>query len=225
MPTSQGLQLKAPQGNNQPTNEIGSQILRQIVIPELTKEVNEGKNFAQLRQVYNSLILATWYKKKIKDSILEQVYANKNKVAGILSSPNALVGDPQYIYQQYLKAFKKGVFNYIKEDIDPTTQETVPRKYFSGGFGFNRIDRAMTTVTQMPSLPTQPSDMSMVTVDLKGAQGAIKETSGDSAMKVKSPFKNVEQMYAMAGDAYDIFNHLFSKNNLALRHTKEETIG
>lgn len=59
-----------------------SQIIRNIVTPEITKEVNEGKNFAQLRQVYNSLILATWYKKKIKDSILNQVYADKNKIKG-----------------------------------------------------------------------------------------------------------------------------------------------
>ena len=58
---------------------IRGQIVREIVIPELTKEVNEDKNFAQLRQVYNSLILATWYKKKIKDSILAQVYAEKRK--------------------------------------------------------------------------------------------------------------------------------------------------
>ena len=34
---------------------LGSQIVREIVIPELTKEVNEDKNFTQLRQVYNSL--------------------------------------------------------------------------------------------------------------------------------------------------------------------------
>ncbi len=91
-----------------------SQIIREIVIPELTKEINEGKNFAQLRQIYNSLILATWYKKKIKDSILNQVYSNKNKIKGTeysssvianaslsfpkavtlhVSSPNVLVGD------------------------------------------------------------------------------------------------------------------------------------
>ena len=64
-------------------NALGSQIVREIVIPELTKEVNEDKNFAQLRQVYNSLILATWYKKKIKDSILAQVYEDRKKVAGV----------------------------------------------------------------------------------------------------------------------------------------------
>ena len=44
----------------QDVSTIGSQIIRDIVIPQLTKEVNEGKNFAQLRQVFSSLILATW---------------------------------------------------------------------------------------------------------------------------------------------------------------------
>jgi len=127
-------------------NALGSQIVREIVIPELTKEVNEGKNFAQLRQVYNSLILATWYKKKIKDSILAQVYADKNKVAGVGydksvilsatkdlnkinslrdSSPSAQNEETELIYQRYLQAFKKGAYNYIKEEIDPRTQETI----------------------------------------------------------------------------------------------------
>ena len=38
----------------------------------------------------------------------------------------------QQIYEQYLKAYKKGVFNYIKEDVN-AAGETIPRKYFSGG--------------------------------------------------------------------------------------------
>ena len=128
-------------GQDPDINKLGSDIVREIVIPELTKEVNENKNFAQLRQVYNSLILATWYKKKIKDSILSQVYADKNKVAGVN------IDDPQEkekIYQQYLSAFKKGVYNYIKEESDPVTQETVPRKYFSGG-----VNLAMSGTTNL----------------------------------------------------------------------------
>ena len=122
-------------------NQIGSQIVREIIIPELTKEVNEGKNFAQLRQVYSSLILATWYKKKVKDSLLAKVYTDKNKVKGInLDDPQ----EKQKIYQQYLQAFKKGVYNYIKEDLDPVTHERIPRKYFSGGFSANKFgDLAM----------------------------------------------------------------------------------
>jgi hypothetical protein len=122
---------------------LGSQIVREIVIPQLTKEVNEGQNFAQLRQVYNSLILATWYKKRIRDSILAEVYENKTKTKGLLSL-NGTVQNPEQIYQRYLQAFKKGTYNYIKEEQDLLTRQIVPKKYFSGGFGFaGRMGPAM----------------------------------------------------------------------------------
>ena len=120
--------IQSEQVQTKDTNQLGSQIVREIVIPELTKEVNEDKNFSQLRQVYNSLILATWYKKKIKDSILSQVYSDKNKVSGVnIDDPK----EKEKIYQQYLQAFKKGVYNYIKEEVDPLTQQPIQRKYFS----------------------------------------------------------------------------------------------
>ncbi len=125
---------------------LGSQILREVVLPELNKEVNENKNFVKLRQVYNSLILATWYKKKIKDSILMRVYSGKSKVAGInIDDPR----EKEKIYQRYVKAFKKGVYNYIKEDknnvyADSNVEhKSVVRKYFSGGVDHTHLDAAM----------------------------------------------------------------------------------
>src|SRR3989338_5284294 len=116
---------------------LASKVVREIIIPALEKEVNEGKNFAQLRQVYSGMILAAWYKRALKESLLGKIYADKAKLKG-LSSPNASVGDPGHydiegIYQRYLQAFKKGVYNYIKEDVDKYTHQTIPRKYFSGG--------------------------------------------------------------------------------------------
>jgi ankyrin repeat protein len=110
-------------------NSLGSQIVREIVIPEITKEVNTGKNFAPLRQIYQALILAKWYKETIQNGLLDAVYTNKNKTAGVN------VNDPtvkEQIYNRYLQAYKKGAFNYIKEDPTPDGQ-AVPRKYFSGG--------------------------------------------------------------------------------------------
>ncbi len=92
--------------------------------------MNEGKNFVTLRQVYQSMILAAWYKKTLKDSILNKVYSSQKKINGVNTD------DPQIkekIYQQYLDAFKKGVYNYIKEDYDSQTEQIVPHKYFSGG--------------------------------------------------------------------------------------------
>jgi sugar phosphate isomerase/epimerase len=112
-------------------HSIGSQAVREIVLPVLEKQVNEGEHFAQLRQMYQAMILATWYKKALRESIITKVYANQKKIKGV---DNVNTSDIASIYQQYLKAFKKGAFNYIKEDIDPATGQTVPRKYFSGGF-------------------------------------------------------------------------------------------
>ncbi|MBF0388056.1 MAG: hypothetical protein HQL20_09440, partial [Candidatus Omnitrophica bacterium] len=37
-------------------------------------------------------------------------------------------------------AFRKGVFNYIKEETDRLTNEAIPRKYFSGGVVGNSVD-------------------------------------------------------------------------------------
>jgi len=153
-----------------------SQIVRAIVIPELTKEVNEGKNFAQLRQVYHSLILADWYKKKIRESILTQTYADKKKVAGIGYEKS--LTSPEYIYQRYLQAFKKGVYNYIKEDTTPDSfnssraSHPMVRKYFSGGTTFNNaaMNTAMVFTNKIPVLP-DPSRILLVEASIDSLGG------------------------------------------------------
>jgi len=174
----------APRNDSSITN-----ILHQIIIPELTREVNQGQNFAQLRQAYNSLILAAWYKKKIKESILQQVYADKNKVKGLsfLSSPNASIGDPQRIYQQYLKAFKKGVYNYIKDEIDPLTQQPMPRKYFSGGIMATNLvaDGVLKMTHDGAQIAVQANDF--IVTSTMSAVGAVKSSRRDMAMRTRRP--------------------------------------
>ena len=222
--TNNPLKLKAPRGNRLAANELGSQIVREIVIPELNREVNEDKNFAQLRQVYHSLILATWYKKKIKDSILAQVYADKNKVAGvgyrqsvILSAANDLgtaddpssMNDTQLIYRRYLQAFKKGAYNYIKEEVDPITQQMIPRKYFAGGFFGAMIDHAM-TVTDEDAVgkSLRPS----TTLDGYGG-GEVSEFIRDNLIPVFE-----DKIIASHGNISNAIRATFSTLNTMTRH-------
>ena len=106
------------------------QILRELFIPEIEREVNEGKNFAPLRQMYHALILAAWYKQNLKESVLGKVYVNQNKIHGVDIEDRET---KHKIYNQYIEAFKRGVFDYIREDYDAATQTVIPRKYFSGG--------------------------------------------------------------------------------------------
>ena len=112
------------------TAELSREVMREVILPVLEQEVNEGRNFAPLRQVYSGMLLATWYKTALKESILGQLYADKQKVKGVDQDPV----NNQRIYDRYVEAFRRGVVNMIREDVDKYSNEVIPRKYFSGGF-------------------------------------------------------------------------------------------
>ncbi len=145
-------------------NALASQIIREIILPEIEKEINEGKNFATLRQIFYAQALAVWFKRNLKQALLNRVYANKGTVKGIDQNDAAT---NEAIYQQYLRAYKKGVFNYIKEDIDPVTQGTLPRKYFSGGYGGDEMDAAMYTAHLSPKAVQVVINIALGYVDVK----------------------------------------------------------
>ncbi|MFP4473289.1 MAG: HEAT repeat domain-containing protein [Candidatus Omnitrophota bacterium] len=117
--------------NNSPNEDEGfAEIVRNVMIPEIEREVNHGKNFAPIRQIYHALILADWYKTNLRESLLGQVYVDRKKTRGIEIDDPAV---KEKIYRQYIESFRKGVFNFVKEDYDPASQQIIPRKYVSGG--------------------------------------------------------------------------------------------
>ncbi|MEW5895510.1 MAG: hypothetical protein AB1650_07125 [Candidatus Omnitrophota bacterium] len=121
------------------SKDITLPVVREILIPEIEREVNEGKIFANLRQIHNAMVLAKWYKEHLRESLLGQVYVDQGKTEGVN------VADPeinQKIYEQYVAAFKKGVFDFIKEDYDESSREVIPRKYFSGGYAGDKAQLA-----------------------------------------------------------------------------------
>lgn len=148
--------LPAEAASGSPADELTAQIVREIIIPEIEREVNEGRTFANLRQIYNAMILATWYKRKLKGSLLSRVYADRQKTRGIALADPATVREQ--IYDRYLEAFRKGVYDLIREDQDPATQEPVPRRYFSGGLVYRgavvqtRTDSAQLSQAQRAEL-------------------------------------------------------------------------
>lgn len=118
-------------------SQMATRAVKEIVIPVLDKEVNEGKHFTLLRQIYNSMLLATWYKHNVKNSMVNDIFSDHNK-PGAAKTQNP--GDKDAIYQKYVGTFQKGVYNYIKEEYDAKTDEMVPRKYFSGGVALEKAN-------------------------------------------------------------------------------------
>jgi len=65
-----GVGARSPrpgQGNPAPTESF-----KKYILPSIEKEVNVGKNFAHLRQLYSAIILAVWFKDKIHKAFLNR---------------------------------------------------------------------------------------------------------------------------------------------------------
>ncbi|MFH0753192.1 MAG: hypothetical protein V2A70_01350, partial [Candidatus Omnitrophota bacterium] len=190
-----------------PAHELARDIIREIIIPELEKEVNQGKNFAPLRQMFYTMILATWYKVTLKDALLNQVYSDKSKTSGVLADDPAV---KDKIYDQYLQAYKVGVFNYIKNDVVGAIHESpvqvngvpemesfsyaadsTPRQYFSGGLqmGIGAVlkkEHALSQADQSQlSRRLKKGAKSKVTVDMRG-----KSQGSDSKIKLLPAIEN-----------------------------------
>ncbi|MCB9757925.1 MAG: hypothetical protein H6753_05845 [Candidatus Omnitrophica bacterium] len=151
--------------NSQPlVPNTSTNIFRQTILPAIDKAVNESQDFADVRQIYNSVILAAWYKKALKESLLGKVYADQGKVAGVETDEKEM---KQHIYEQYLAAFKKGAYNLIKEEVD-ADGDLIPHKYFSGGAVFevaNIVSSAAITLNQAENIIAKVSSAA-VTVQL-----------------------------------------------------------
>lgn len=116
-------------------NEYSSQLIRELIIPNLTKEVNSSKKYAELRQVFYSLILSRWFKSRFVGKA--GTYAeliNKKDLTNLSSKTNW--SKLTYI-SAYKKSFAEGEYN-IKEPVTTPSGQVI-RSYFSGGLGLTSI--------------------------------------------------------------------------------------
>ncbi|MBF0386435.1 MAG: hypothetical protein HQL20_01100 [Candidatus Omnitrophica bacterium] len=145
------------------TQDISNTVLREVILPLIDQEINNGVQFAPLRQIYKAMILAAWYKKNLRRSILGSAYADQSAVNGIRATdPTA----KEHIYTAYLESFRQGAYNLIREEQDASSGENIARKYFSGGLSglgpqdFSEISsRSLTSYQQKQT--ARPGDIIM----------------------------------------------------------------
>jgi hypothetical protein len=154
------------------TSTAAADIVREVILPELEKEVNSGRNFAPLRQMFYSMILASWYKKELKESLLTKVYGNQSKVgAGV----NAIdVTEKEKIFKRYLQAYKKGVFNYVRDsETNVASERAGPRKYFAGGLDYAMLQTTIHTLNALPVGIVLPSNAMIASVQTSTYDNAM----------------------------------------------------
>lgn len=189
---------------NDPMQAQVKDVIRSVMLPVLEQEINEGKNFAELRQIYHSLLLSVWFKKKwrhatmqtlsdgrLKGHPLSMIFVDKKKTGGI-ETPDPK-GEIDSIYSRYVEAFHKGVYNMIREDNDIYTNEPIPRKYFSGGAALDRTSTIATFKAIPAGYEVKPAnDAQIVTVDL--AQARQELGTGESKAWVQNFWSSIEDL-------------------------------
>lgn len=123
-------------------NAYSAQLIRDIMLPRLTKEINSSRRYAALRQVYYSLILAQWFKKHFSNAGTYNGRIDSRDLAGLTSQAS---WSKDTYFQAYRDSFAKGEYN--KEETVSHRGRTTVRKYLSGGFA---IGTTADTATRMP---------------------------------------------------------------------------
>jgi hypothetical protein len=140
-------------------------VFREVILPVIEQELNEGGFFAFNRQMQRSAILAAWLKGFAQEE--SQVaaklawYIDKNRPdarrferkhpARPLGAADTKAGSNHYIrrddpafrvtenvifYERYLKLFERGLYRVVRVEQGDDPQQKIGRVYFSGGINF-----------------------------------------------------------------------------------------
>ncbi|MGE5307515.1 MAG: class I SAM-dependent methyltransferase, partial [Deltaproteobacteria bacterium] len=135
-------------------NDYAAVLLRQLIIPRLTRQVNSDRSYAALRQVYYSLVLAQWLKKRalaapgtVPAPIKTRI--DSGDLTGLTSrTPWA----KEEYYTAYRKSFEKSEYSF--SETTNSGSEVSIRTYNSGGIMIAPESDTRFIVTQGKELPS-----------------------------------------------------------------------
>lgn len=147
-------------------NKVSSAVMRELILPKIEEDVNSGKNFALLRQVYHSLVLGMWFKNKFKESFFAH-YIDSAKLEGINYSDKNI---KDKIFDLYVKAFQKGVYDYTTKAYDRPSRQNLRRRYFSGGVEMLNVSSAVEVSKKVVSAPEDFFEQVAVELDTENIE-------------------------------------------------------
>lgn len=136
-------------------------IFKEIILPEIEDEINNGINFRSIQQIYHSLILAKWFKQEFSGRKSYDLLVNTNhpgrtqmtlkEIQPISYKKNSNERDSSHrrkenrsvtsfaipenreFHSIYTKLFREGLFRFARREVDEVSGNIVNRTYFSGG--------------------------------------------------------------------------------------------
>ncbi|MDO8749443.1 MAG: hypothetical protein Q7J72_10085, partial [Candidatus Omnitrophota bacterium] len=171
-------------------NQYSTQLIRELILPKLTQTVNSSKDYANLRQVYFSLILARWFKETFSTTSPQSIVHSpqNNSYIKMIDSHNLTnlsskeVWDKATYFNAYQKSFKEGEYNLSEPVYTPTGQ--VIRRYMSGGTEFNIIihnnsDNGLYTATAGSAIEARDGEVSWDGTNFSGGSPLLEEKKNE----------------------------------------------
>ncbi len=126
-----GAVIEAPQS----AKEKAQDAAQELVLPTLQTWVNAAPQYHELRQVFASLVLATWYKQR---------YGENTGARQLETLPTLFTRPgwtPKATWEEYRRSVEKGEYNFTEERSEKhgNVTSTHISQYFSGGVDFTEI--------------------------------------------------------------------------------------
>jgi tetratricopeptide (TPR) repeat protein len=64
-------------------SDLYADIFEELIAPAIQREMDQGRNFAEFRQIYSALILAAWFKEVYRDDPLRGKHVDSNRPGGL----------------------------------------------------------------------------------------------------------------------------------------------
>jgi hypothetical protein len=110
------------------------QIYRDMILPKIQKDVNEGAAYADLRRVYASRVAAEWYKQRSGN--VRTTYGNLVGRNDVSQWPSQTSWDPKEVFNRYVESYTKGEFNVTREERQGN--KIITHTYIYGGVDWRK---------------------------------------------------------------------------------------
>jgi hypothetical protein len=128
-------------------------LVKKLIVPVLTEKINEGASYVYLRQVYQSLILARWYRNKF--GFKRDAHFQEARYQVFKDSGRDFSFQPQYVYRRYLDSFKKNTLSFQAENSGVPVMAVM--QYFLGGIDIREIRFMERNMTVFPVIDSGPA--------------------------------------------------------------------
>lgn len=109
-------------------------LFRELILPEVQKEVRFGPHFGILRQIFSVLVLAAWIRKSdLAEPLRKAGLLDSNETARF--HLDVLSDEVESLHRQYLEMFRNGVWRFGTTLFDLSTQSVKKRVLIAGGLG------------------------------------------------------------------------------------------